>query len=136
MYSTEIKIKTRYSETDQMGIIYHPNYITYYEIARTEMIRTLAYPYKEMESDGIMMPIIEVQSKYLKPAYYDEELIIRTTLKEFPTSRITFHYEIYNNKSELINTGLTTLAFMHATTRRPCRPPVRLTQILQKHFTL
>lgn len=134
MYISETKLTTRYGETDQMGVIYHANYITYYEVARTEMIRKLGYPYQTMENEGIMMPIIEVQSKYIKPAYYDEELTIRTTLKEMPSSRITFHYEIYNSQNELLNTGITVLAFMDASTRRPCRPPERLTQVLQKYF--
>ena len=135
MYTHETKLTTRYGETDQMGIIYHANYINYYEVARTEMIRKLGYPYQEMENDGIMMPVVEVQSKYIRPVYYDEELTIYTTLKKFPASRITFHYEIYNAKNELINTGIVVLAFMYTKTRRPCRPPTKLMQVIQKYFS-
>lgn len=134
MYVSETKLTTRYGETDQMGIIYHANYINYYEVARTEMIREMGYPYQTMESDGIMMPVIEVQCKYHRPAYYDEELTIRTIVKELPTSRITFHYEIYNEKQELINTGIAVMAFMDSKTRRPCRPPQKLMRIIQGSF--
>ena len=135
MYTSETKLTTRYGETDQMGIIYHANYINYYEIARTEMIREIGYPYQEMENDGIMMPVIEVQCKYIRPAYYDEELTIRTIVKELPTSRMTFHYEIYNAKQELINTGIAVLAFMDGNTRRPCRPPEKMMQLIRQYFS-
>ncbi|MDR1055266.1 MAG: acyl-CoA thioesterase [Prevotellaceae bacterium] len=134
MYTYETRLTTRYGETDKMGVIYHANYINYYEIARTEMIRNLGYPYRIMENEGIMMPVIEVQSKYIKPAYYDEELIIRTTVKELPTSRIVFHYEVYSSQNELLNTGKAVLVFMDVKTRRPRRPPEKLLQILQQYL--
>jgi acyl-CoA thioester hydrolase len=92
MYLHEINIITRYGETDQMGLIYHAHYINYYEMARTAMMRKLGHPYSTMEQNGIMMPVIEVQSKYIKPAYYDEELIVRATIKELPSARICFYY--------------------------------------------
>ena len=136
MHTHELKIRVRYGETDCMGIVYHVNYINYYEIARTEMLRATGnYSYKEMEDDGILMPVVEVQSRYLKPAYYDEELTVRTTIKEMPTSRIRFHYEIFNKNGELLNSGMVVLGFMNGTTRRPCRPPVKLMMALKPYFT-
>jgi acyl-CoA thioester hydrolase len=133
MYIYDVQIRTRYSETDKMGVIYHANYINYYEIARTEMLRnTGVYSYDEMEADGIMMPVVEIQSKYILPAYYDENLTVRVIIKKMPTATITFCYEIFNEKQELLNTGTTTLAFMNYKTRRPCRPPQKLMECLRK----
>jgi acyl-CoA thioester hydrolase len=87
-----------------------------------------------MESAGIMMPVVEIQSKYMFPAYYDENLTVRVTIKEMPTAKITFYYEIFNEKQELLNTGMTTLAFVNSETRRPCRPPQKLIDCLKDHF--
>jgi acyl-CoA thioester hydrolase len=135
MYIYDVLIRTRYHETDKMGVIYHANYINYYEIARTEMLRnTGIYSYNEMETDGIMMPVIEIRSKYLLPAYYDENLTVRVIIKEMPTAKITFCYEVFNEKQELLNTGMTVLAFMNSKTRRPCRPPQKLIDCMKNYF--
>jgi acyl-CoA thioester hydrolase len=132
MYIYDVKIRTRYGETDKMGVIYHANYINYYEIARTEMLRsTGGYSYREMEEDGIMMPVVEIQSKYILPAYYDEMLTVRVIIKEMPTAKMTFFYEVFNEKQELLNTGMSVLVFMNAKTRRPCRPPQKLTECMK-----
>jgi acyl-CoA thioester hydrolase len=118
-----------------MGVIYHANYISYYEIARVEMLRsTGVYSYSEMEAAGIMMPVVEIQSKYLLPAYYDENLTVRVIIKEMPTAKITFFFEVFNEKQELLNTGMTTLAFMNSQTRRPCRPPQKLIDCMKDYF--
>jgi acyl-CoA thioester hydrolase len=118
-----------------MGVIYHANYINYYEIARTETLRnTGIYSYTEMESAGIMMPVVEIQSKYILPAYYDEILTVRVIIKEMPTAKINFFYEVFNEKQELLNTGMTTLAFMNSETRRPCRPPQKLIDCMKDYF--
>jgi acyl-CoA thioester hydrolase len=133
MYIYDVRIRTRYNETDKMGIIYHANYITYYEIARTEMLRnTGIYSYNEMETDGVMMPVVEVQSRYILPAYYDENLTVRVIIKKMPTARLIFFFEVFNEKQELLNTGQVTLAFMNALTRRPCRPPQKLINCLRE----
>jgi acyl-CoA thioester hydrolase len=87
-----------------------------------------------MESAGIMMPVVEIQSKYLLPAYYDEILTVRVIIKEMPTAKITFFYEVFNEKRELLNTGMTTLAFMNSETRRPCRPPQKLMDCLKEEL--
>jgi acyl-CoA thioester hydrolase len=90
------------------------------------------YSYNEMESDGIMMPVIEIQSKYILPAYYDENLTVRVMIEKLPTATITLCYKVFNEKQELLNTGMTTLAFVNAKTRRPCRPPQKFIDSLQK----
>ena len=122
MLSYDCQIRVWYKHTDQMAICHHSNYICYYEAARSELLRYLGMSFAEVEKRGIMMPILEVQSKYHRPAYYDELLTVRIMLRELPTARINFFYEIYNEKGELLNTGMTQLGFIHSDTRRPCRP--------------
>jgi acyl-CoA thioester hydrolase len=124
-------IRVWYCDTDQMGIVHHSNYIRYYEAARSDFMRSLGLSYADVEQRGIMMPILEVQSKYRRPAYYDEELTITTLLDELPTARINFRYEIRNAKGDLLNTGTTQLGFMSAETRRPCRCPEWFMELLE-----
>ena len=118
MLSHDCKIRVWYKHTDQMAICHHSNYICYYEAARSELLRDLGMSFAEVERRGIMMPILEVQSKYRKPAYFDELLTVRIILREKPAARINFFYEIYNEQGELINTGMTQLGFIHSDTRR------------------
>ena len=124
MYSTETKIRVRYSETDQMGFVYYGNYATYYEVARAEMMRELGITYKEMEAKGCMMPMIEMSVNYLKPAFYDDLLRIKTSVEQMPASRMHFEYEIYNDVTgQLLNTGKTTLTFINRNSYKPMRAP-------------
>jgi acyl-CoA thioester hydrolase len=123
MYAHETKIRVRYSETDQMGYVYNGNYATYYEIGRTEMLKSLGMNYKKMEESGVMLPLLEMKSKFIKPAYYDQEITIKTTVKELPGIRMNFEYELYNDDQELINIGSTTLVFFDMVKKKPCQPP-------------
>lgn len=123
MLSYDCKVRVWYKHTDQMGICHHSNYICYYEAARSELLRWLGMSFAEVERRGIMMPILEVQSKYRKPAYFDELLTVRISLRELPAARIDFYYEIFNERDDLIHTGKTQLGFIHSDTRRPCRCP-------------
>ncbi len=123
MLSHDAKVRVWYQHTDQMAICHHSNYICYYEAARNELLRSLGVSFADIEKRGIMMPILEVQAKYKKPAYFDELLTVRIMLKELPSTRVDFHYEIYNEKGELINTAMTQLGFIHTDSRRPCRCP-------------
>ena len=123
MLTRVIDLRVRYYETDTMGFVHHSNYARFYEIARTEMMREFTGTYKELEDQGIMMPVIEVNSKYHAPAYYDDILSIKTTMTKIPTVKMIFEYEITNQKGELINTGRVLLAYMHSDTRRACRAP-------------
>ena len=134
MVTYDCKIRVWYKHTDQMGICHHSNYINYYEAARSEMLRWLGMSFSEVEQRGIMMPILEVQSKYHRPARYDEELTVRIMLKERPAARINFLYEIYNEQGRLLNTGMTQLGFIHSDTRRPCRCPEWFSALLDSRW--
>lgn len=123
MITKDVKIRVRYKDTDKMGVVYHSNYIVYYEVARTEMLRELDIPYSEMEAQGVMMPILEIESKYMAPAYYDEEITVRAIIDAEPMARINVRYEVINEAGQTINTGHTLLGFVNSETRRPCRAP-------------
>ena len=133
--SYETKIRVRYKDTDQMGIMHHSNYIVMYEMARTEWLREMGLTYAEIERRGIMSPIIEVQSRYLYPAFYDEMLTIKVFIEEMPSARLIIGSEVYNEQGKLINTGRVTLGFMHADTRRPCRTPEWFVAALEEYIT-
>ena len=134
MYTSETKIRVRYGETDQMGYVYYGNYPLYYEVARTDMIRKLGWPYKKIEESGVMLPVLSLNVKYIKPAFYDDELTIKTYIKKLPTVRIEFEYEVYNKKEELINKGNTTLVFVDMKTMKPTSAPQGFLDDIKKHF--
>lgn len=123
MFEHSTKLRVRYGETDQMGYMYYGNYASFYEVGRVEMLRSLGLTYSGMEASGIMMPVVELSCRYLKPALYDEEITIRVIMEEMPRIRIHFKYELYNEKQELINTGETLLVFINMKTNRPCIAP-------------
>ncbi|MFN3800394.1 acyl-CoA thioesterase [Belliella pelovolcani] len=134
MFQAETQFRVRYAETDQMGYVYYGNYAMYFEVGRVEALRSVGFSYKRMEADGIMMPVLEQQTKYLKPGKYDELLTIKVKIPEMPGIRITFEYEVLNEASELITTGKTTLTFLKTDTHRPSRPPQYLLEILKPYF--
>lgn len=134
MYSSTCKIRVRYGETDQMGYVYYGNYAEYYEVARVEMLRSLGMDYASMESSGVMMPVLELNCKYIKPALYDQELSIRTSIEELPGVRIHFKYEVFNPAEELINIGKTTLVFVDMQKNKPCQPPADFMEKLRVFF--
>jgi acyl-CoA thioester hydrolase len=123
MLNADINIRVRYAETDRMGYVYYGNYATYYEVGRVEALRKLGMSYKEMEDQGIMLPVLSFNIKYFKPAYYDDLLTIKTSITEMPNTRIKFEYECYNEKNELLNKGDTTLVFINASSNKPCMAP-------------
>src|SRR6476661_2561898 len=122
MYSHETKIRVRYGETDQMGYMYYGNYAEYYEVGRVEMLRSLGMTYRSMEESGIMMPVLDMKCKYIKPARYDEEITVKVILPKKPGIRIHFQYELSNEQQELIHIGETTLVFVNMETKKPCSP--------------
>jgi acyl-CoA thioester hydrolase len=134
MFQSETKIRVRYAETDQMGYAYYGNYATYYEVARVEALRALGIPYKAMEEEGVMMPVLENFSKYIAPAKYDDELTVRVFIKELPSVKIKFSYEFYNESGQLIHTGETLLIFMKTSTRKPCKVPENMLEKLKVFF--
>lgn len=135
MFSTTTGIRVRYGETDQMGFLYYGNYALYYEVGRVDMIRQIGITYKELEERGIIMPVVELKSKYIRPALYDDLITVKTILKELPTDhKISFHSELYNERQELLNIGTTTLVFLEAKTRRKISMPEVLKEKLQAFF--
>lgn len=134
MYTHSTKIRVRYSETDQMAYVYYGNYAQYYEVGRVEMLRSLGMTYSSMEKSGVMLPVLELQSKFIKPALYDQEITILTTVKELPGVRIHFNYELFNEENELINHGKTTLVFFDMVKQRPCNPPADFMDRLKPYF--
>ncbi len=135
MFEHTTKIRVRYAETDQMGYVYYGNYGAYYEVGRVEMLRSLGMTYKGMEASGIMMPVLEMKCKYLKPARYDEEVSVKVIMEKMPGVRIHFKYELYNESHELINIGETLLVFVNMQTNRPCLPPQDFSDRLKPFFT-
>lgn len=134
MYKAETKVRVRYSETDQMGYCYYGNYAAYFEVARVEALRELGMSYKQMEEDGIAMPVLEYQIKYFKPAFYDDEIRIETIITEMPQYRIYFTYKSYNTKNELINEAKTSLVFVSKTTGKPCMAPDHFLKALERFY--
>ena len=134
MYTASTQIRVRYAETDQMSYVYYGNYAMYFEVARVEAMRSVGFSYKEMEDEGLMMPVLESHFRYLKPGKYDEVLTIKTIIPNLPGARIRFEYEVFNSQQELITEGWTTLTFLKKETHRPTRPPHNLLALLSKYF--
>jgi acyl-CoA thioester hydrolase len=134
MYVSETTVRVRYAETDRMGYVYYGNYTQYFEVGRVEALRQLGTSYKEMEDNGIMLPVYTCNLKYLKPAYYDDLLIIKTTITELPRVKINFDYEIFNEKNELLTTGSTTLVFIEMNSKKPCPAPASFMEKIRKFF--
>jgi len=134
MYIYNHQIRVRYGDTDQMGYVYYGNYAYYYEQARAEAIRARGITYKEIEASGTMMPITRMSTKYIGPAYYDELLTVKTILPHLPNRIITFHYEVLNEKNQLVNEGETQLIFMDANTRKIKTAPAFLIEVMKPYF--
>lgn len=136
MYIFSAYRRVTYAETDKMGYLYYGRYADYYETGRVEALRALGFVYKEMEDTGIMMPVLDMQTKYKRPAFYDELLEIKTVMTELPSVRIHFEYEIYNPEKKLLNEGRTTLVFYDMAKKRPCECPEELKEKLRAFFEL
>jgi len=135
MFSSATQIRVRYAETDQMGVVYHSNYFPYFETARAESIRQLGFTYADMEKMGVIMPVVDVHCRYLRPARYDDLLTINTTLKELPVHhKIEFHHEVFNEPGELLAVGRIILYFMEAKSMKRTTMPGNLLAKLQSYF--
>ncbi len=136
MYTSEVQVRVRYAETDQMGYVYYGNYAAYFEVARVEALRSLGFSYKKLEEDGVMLPVLDFSVKYFKPAFYDDVLTIRTTIRQMPQARIHFEYDTYNDKEVLLNSASTTLVFINRKTNRPCPAPEDFRKSIGKYFSI
>ena len=135
MYQFETQIRVRYAETDQMGYVYYGNFAAYYEVARTEAFRSLGIQYKQMEKDGVMMPVLEMRTKYIRPARYDDLLTLKMMLRTKPAgARILFEYEVLNEAKELLTVGETTMVFVNMETGRPIPVPQDILSKLEAYY--
>lgn len=135
MIEHETRLRVRYSETDQMGYVYYGQYLTYLEVARTELIRSLGMPYSELErAHGVMLPVREARLLYRRPVRYDEEIVMRTRIAEKPERRVKFETQILNGSGEVLTEGWVELVFVSAATMRPCRPPEAFMELMNRHW--
>ena len=123
MIASENIIQVRYDEVDKMGYVYHGNYARYYHISRTELLRKVGISDSELESQNIIIPVIEMNIRYIKPVFYDDFITIRTRLLELPEIRMRFQHEVINQHGEVINVASSILVFVDSTTRKPMRVP-------------
>ncbi|MFV8375288.1 acyl-CoA thioesterase [Flavobacterium sp. LB1P62] len=132
MKDHQIQVRVRYSETDQMGVVYHGNYVPYFEIGRVEWLRDKGISYKSMEESGIALPIVSMNINYKKSARYDELLTVHTTFKSQSSVKIEFDCAIYNESDELLTTAQFILVFVSLKTGRPTAPPVYILELLKR----
>ncbi len=121
MIQSRAQITVRYAETDKMGIVYHGNYLPWFEIGRTQLLKEQGLPYRQLEADGFFLPVLEISAKYIRPAQYDDTLTIVTTLREKPSLRIRLEYQVFNGE-HLLATATSSHAFIDRD-GRPVRPP-------------
>ena len=134
MYSTEIELRVRYSETDKMGYAYYGHYASYFEVARVEALRKLGLNYREMEESGIMLPVLDYNIRFLKPAFYDDLLKIKISIRELPSVRIKFDYETHNEAGVLLNEAKVTLVFIDMKRNKPCAAPLNFIEKMREFF--
>ncbi len=135
MYSTVSKIRVRYADTDQMKMAYYGNYFAYFEQGRSDLLREIGLPYPEIERMGFYLPVAEAHAKYLRPARYDDLLVVTTICKELPQARIRIEYEVrVDDLPDLIAEGYTVHSFFNAVTGKPTRAPQRFLTALTEAF--
>jgi acyl-CoA thioester hydrolase len=117
-----------------MGFVYYGNYALYYEVGRVEAIRSLGITYKDLEEQGIIMPVVRLEAKYISPARYDDLLKISTTIKEMPDRFIVFQVKIENQQEIILHRAKITLCFKDTKTGQPARTPESLVKKLQPYF--
>ena len=130
------QIRVRYADTDQMKIVYHGKYLEYFEVGRAALIRSLGLPYSELETRGILLPVIEAFAKYRKPARYDDLLSIEAVVPELPTATLKIDYRVFRDHEEaLLAEGYTIHSFLNVDTGKPTRPPLYFVDVLKKALT-
>lgn len=135
MYAHDTQLRVRYGETDQMGYLYYGNYAQYYEVGRVETIRSLGLSYKELEEvHGIWLPVVNMDMRFVRPAFYDDLLTVHTEIRELPDEYITFHTEIFNERRKLLNAGRVKLCFFDAATKKVVSAPELLLSQLRAYF--
>ena len=133
MFEHQIKFRVLYSDTDKMGYMYYGQYAKYLEMGRVEALRSLGLSYKSMEDTGVMLPVLDLKLKYLKPLYYDDEVTLTTKVCDMPGTRIYFEYELINPKGELTTLAETTLVFIDVN-GKPCMIPENFKSKIKTYF--
>ena len=134
MLVSENTISIRFDEVDIMGYVYHGNYSKYYHLGRTELLRKMSISDKELMKSNILMPVLEVNSKFIKPIFYEDKIIIKTNLKEFSRCKMKFHYELFNLNNELVHFADSTIVFVDEKTRKPIRLPKQIMNAIETHI--
>jgi acyl-CoA thioester hydrolase len=132
MIQTTVQVTVRYAETDMMGIVYHANYLPWFEVARTQLLREQGFPYRQLEADGYRIPVLEVGAKFTRPALYDDTVTVIATIREKPLLRIRIEYEIFRGEERLA-TGFSAHAFCD-TKGHPTRPPTAFVAKMREVF--
>jgi len=132
MITGKTYFKVSYSDTDQMGFMHHSNYFRYYETARWELFRSLGIPYHEIEEEDVILPVINASAKFIKPAFYDQEIMINTKIKSHKGARIIFENQAINEAGEIINEAQITVACVRKSTGKACFPPKRMSDTLKE----
>ena len=134
MISSRVQVTVRYAETDMMGIVYHGNYLPWFEVGRTTLLKECGLPYRELEASGYLLPVIELGIKFHRPALYDDTVTVITQLRERPLLRIRLDYEVRRG-DELLVTGFTIHGFINKA-GEPVRPPAAYTEKMRSLFRL
>jgi acyl-CoA thioester hydrolase len=132
MIRSRVQVTVRYAETDMMGIVYHANYLPWFEVGRTTLLKEIGIPYRRLEEEGYRLPVLEVSAKFVRPAVYDDTLEVISTVSERPLLRIRIAYEI-RRAGDLLATGTTLHAFVDRE-GRPVRPPSWVVELFNKAF--
>jgi acyl-CoA thioester hydrolase len=132
MIRSVAQVTVRYAETDMMGFVYHANYLPWFEIGRTKLFKDIGISYRQLESEGYRLPVLEISARYQRPALYDDELSIVSILRDKPVLRLVLEYEVMRG-AELLATGSSSHAFIDRE-GRPVRPPVWVVEKLDGAF--
>ena len=134
MNSFHTTYRVSYSDTDQMGFMHHSNYLKCYETARWDLFRSIGMPYTKIEEEGIILPVINASVKFIKPAFYDQEITINALIKSFKGARIVFEYQALNETGEFINEAQITVACVKKSTGKACFPSKGISETLKEHI--
>jgi len=134
MIADEIELRPRYGEVDQMGYVYHANYVSYFHQARTELLRKIGIHDSLLEASNVLLPVISIEINYKKPAHYDEQLTIKTMIKKMPEVRFKFEFEVRNEEGTLLTTAKSTVVFVDKKNRIPVGIPDFVENVLREQF--
>ncbi len=134
-FESILNIKVEYSQTDKMGYVHHSQYLVYYEYARHELLRKYSKSYKQIEAEGVMMPVVSAKLEYIKPAYYDDELTIITHYEQ-NAAKYRFKHQTFNQYNELINTAEIQVVCIDSNTRKAIKPKVTITNKINRSIAI